>query len=258
MREVGFDTAQLEERIFDCLRYCVVSVNVASLTDHARMANRGVPLVTGLYPVLLARLHTIAGCRLSRTLEGCGAPQAYRTAISNWTHRQALHNDVASPARRCPNRSPPPRRIVPICRGQFRPDLSWPTSTPAPVAEWGHQLRELPQVWWPGSPQMRAMPHRNRQPHFSPQGPSCDLQHPTRVEPGVRPLSLRSQRRRLSSYQMGYQDFQSQGNRIYAGGQARRTRLQQVPQCLAHLSTGTYHHQGKGPEPHLPWSVHRL
>lgn len=44
--------------------------------------NRGVPLVTGIYTVSLARLQRIVGCRASRTLEGCGAPQEYRKTIS--------------------------------------------------------------------------------------------------------------------------------------------------------------------------------
>jgi len=66
-----------------CLNNSLVAHALASQRRrHLWHESRGVPLVTGIYTVFLARLQRIAGCRASRTLEGCGAPQEYSKTIS--------------------------------------------------------------------------------------------------------------------------------------------------------------------------------
>lgn len=102
------------------------------------------------------------------------------------------------------------------CGGDVCPDFSRTPFTAASVAKRNHQLRELPQIRRRGQTQVPGMPHRDCLSTIVAQGPSRQLQHSSRIEPGVRPMSLGAQRRKLSAHQVGHQNLQSQRCRLRA------------------------------------------
>ncbi len=87
------------------------------------------------------------------------------------------------------------------------PNFPWPPVSRPPKPERPHRLQRLP---WIRRRQARVslceLPQRNQRSHRGTPGAPCFVQPQTRLQPGMHLLPLRSQRGRLHSYSVGYEN----------------------------------------------------